>query len=214
MGSVMTSRTWLVAVLAWTSLLIGCGRDDDVFGDDEGGEGGLLALGGYDGFGAGGTTASGSGGTGLWSPSLGGFGGEGAGDTGTGAGGTGTGAGGTGAGSGSGSSGGGGAPLSCEPRQPAPGCGPGMHCFATESGQPDCVGPVGSGQQNDSCTADTQCAAELVCVTGNTAKCCMSWCLSSNDCPSGESCYPVAPPLYVGPQEYGVCYDPFWCGVF
>jgi hypothetical protein len=39
----------------------------------------------------------------------------------------------------------------------------------------------------------------------------MQWCTSFLDCSIVEDCYYLDPAVYVGGQEWGVCYDCFCC---
>ena len=102
--------------------------------------------------------------------------------------------------------------MSCDPLNPAPGCGAGQHCFPTETGIPEC-GPAGFGTQYALCASATECAPIYACVGIGVEACCLQFCVDDFDCnlAIGETCNFLAPPVSVGPQNYGVCWDGLPC---
>jgi hypothetical protein len=99
----------------------------------------------------------------------------------------------------------------CNPLDPAVACGANNHCVPQPSGVPLCSGPIGVGAQYSSCTTSAQCAAIYECVnTPYATTYCMQWCQMGSACPSFfDACVGLAPAVYVGAQEWGVCYDGF-----
>jgi hypothetical protein len=101
--------------------------------------------------------------------------------------------------------------VACDPMNPGPACGAGQQCMPSVSGVTSCQGPVGGGTQYTNCLSDTDCGPGLVCVdTGLGSVYCMEWCTSYLQCPYVlDDCVALAPSVYAGAQEYGVCYDGF-----
>ena len=97
----------------------------------------------------------------------------------------------------------------CNPLSPGTVCGAGMHCIPQTNGTPICQGPTGSGTQYASCTTSDTCAPIYECVFTGSFNWCMQWCTSDFDCPGypTDLCYALNPAVYVGAQEWGVCYD-------
>ena len=77
------------------------------------------------------------------------------------------------------------------------------------SGVPLCSGPVGSGGQYTACVSSGNCADIYECVSTGSYEWCMQWCSSDLDCPAypADLCYALNPAVYVGGQQWGVCWD-------
>ena len=71
---------------------------------------------------------------------------------------------------------------------------------------------MGGGSAYFPCSTPADCQAALQCVdTGDifANPCCLKWCTSAANCPAGSTCEFLAPAVYVGGTEYGVCFDGF-----
>ncbi len=105
----------------------------------------------------------------------------------------------------------GGGPCS-QPLNPAVDCGAGYHCIPQlgVGSQGLCSGPTGLGTQYNYCTDNASCANIFECVNDGSNLICLQWCTTWTDCPdpTNSDCYPLDTPVYVGTQEWGVCY--FW----
>ncbi len=76
------------------------------------------------------------------------------------------------------------------------------------NGVPVCSSPTGPGAQYSACLSPADCSAIYECVNTGFNTWCMQWCTSDFDCPSiFDYCTSLAPAVYVGIQEWGVCYD-------
>lgn len=98
-----------------------------------------------------------------------------------------------------------------DPLDPAPTCGPSMHCLpTTTSGAPgQCSGPAGAGTQDSPCASDSDCAPSFHCVDpGEGGSRCSQWCMSWTQCPSAmHDCFLLSPSTFVLTQEWGVCLE-------
>ena len=75
-------------------------------------------------------------------------------------------------------------------------------------GVPICNGPTGGGLQYAYCSSRADCAGIYECTSTGTYAFCMQWCASDNDCPNDyDFCAPLAPAVFVGGQQWGVCYN-------
>jgi hypothetical protein len=101
--------------------------------------------------------------------------------------------------------------CTCDPLNPAAGCGINNHCVPQTDGTTECVSPTGFGTQYSGCVTSADCASIYECVqTGFGTVYCMQWCSSDFDCPIlSDVCVGLAPAVYVGGVEWGVCYDGF-----
>ncbi len=99
----------------------------------------------------------------------------------------------------------------CDPLNPAAVCGGGYHCLPTTTGATVCDTPIGGGIQYSICSTRAECSSIYECVnTGFGTTYCMKWCrMGFADCTGIDLCTGLAPAIYVGAQEYGVCYDGF-----
>jgi hypothetical protein len=98
----------------------------------------------------------------------------------------------------------------CSPGNPGLVCGSNSHCIPQTNGIPLCSGPTGSGTQYTSCNTNATCAPPYECVnTGFFTVYCMHWCMNDLDCPGWpfDTCYGLGPAVFVGSQEWGVCWD-------
>lgn len=82
-----------------------------------------------------------------------------------------------------------------------------MHCLPTDTGDSICEGPAGNGDQYNLCDSREDCAEVLECVFIGVDACCLTWCTSDFDCAISELCTELDPPVYIGAQEYGLCWD-------
>ncbi len=99
----------------------------------------------------------------------------------------------------------------CDPTNPGGVCAGTEHCLPKADGKPICQGPVGSGTSYFPCTTNGQCAAAYACINTGGAACCLTWCTNDFDCPGFETCNWLAPKVFVGSTEYGVCSDFLGC---
>jgi hypothetical protein len=96
----------------------------------------------------------------------------------------------------------------CNPQNPAGDCGMGMHCVPSSAGT-TCQGPAGTGAQGASCSTPEDCAPAYACAPLGDSFQCLAWChIGWNDCPGGETCFSVSPPIVLGGVEYGLCVEP------
>jgi hypothetical protein len=98
----------------------------------------------------------------------------------------------------------------CDPKEPVWECGPQSHCLPQADGVSLCHGPAGHREQYDACNGMDHCAPGFQCIETSQDAYCMQWCTNDLDCPgneSGDRCVMLAEALFVGQQEYGVCWD-------
>jgi hypothetical protein len=94
---------------------------------------------------------------------------------------------------------------------PAPVCGPDMHCLPKSGKPPQCEGPTGSGGDYAPCdNGHADCGPELACVNVGSILFpnprCLYWCTGDSDCPGGLWCYDIGP-YYADGIKYGICDD-------
>lgn len=103
--------------------------------------------------------------------------------------------------------------VDCDPATQT-GCPTGTACdFFTESmgamrTLTDCTAPVGTGGQNASCTATSDCQKGFTCLTVSTGvKQCLHWCRlpAGSECPGLTDCFGFTTPIIWNSTEYGVC---------
>jgi len=101
--------------------------------------------------------------------------------------------------------------CACDPLNPVAACGAGAHCLPTTTGATVCNSPIGAGGQYSTCVSRAECGAVYECVnTPFATTYCMQWCrIGFADCSIFDTCTGLAPAIYAGAQEYGVCYDGF-----
>ncbi len=103
----------------------------------------------------------------------------------------------------------------CDPLNPAAICGGNQHCVPQPGGVPTCEGPTGGGTAYSACVDRSDCGPVYECVSVNgicSETLCMQWCTSWLDCGGMyDDCYSLDPAVYVGGQEWGICYDCYCC---
>lgn len=96
----------------------------------------------------------------------------------------------------------------CDPLNPLPGCGAGLQCQPQTDDTTECIGPMGTGTQYTACTGLADCSPLFACIQTTVANAwCMQWCFSDAHCGIFDSCTSLAPQVFAGGQEYGVCWD-------
>ncbi|MBW2458732.1 MAG: hypothetical protein JRI68_29810, partial [Deltaproteobacteria bacterium] len=99
----------------------------------------------------------------------------------------------------------------CDPLNPAVQCGTNNHCYPQPSGVPLCTPPVGAQTHYDYCVSDADCDATSMCINvGGTSAVCLQMCRVgfNTDCGGfpDDSCSTLSTPIYVGSQQWGVCF--------
>jgi hypothetical protein len=89
-------------------------------------------------------------------------------------------------------------------------CGAGLGCYPTMTGDSDCYGPTGSGQQGDACANlagdpdDSLCAPGFFCSSDLV---CLQYCrMASPACYPGTLCYNFNPVQFAGNVSIGYCW--------
>jgi len=99
--------------------------------------------------------------------------------------------------------------CTCDPLNPAPGCGVGMQCVPQANNTTQCNG-AGNGTQYSACLSAADCGPLFACVQTTVDNAwCMQWCFSDAQCGLFDFCTSLAPPVFANDQEYGVCWDGF-----
>jgi hypothetical protein len=98
----------------------------------------------------------------------------------------------------------------CNPMAPAALCGAQSHCLPQPDGVPVCSEPAGYNTQYDGCNGSEDCAPAYECIeTTYKTVYCLQWCTNDLECSKGDRCIPLQDAVYVGMQQYGICYDGF-----
>ena len=99
-----------------------------------------------------------------------------------------------------------------DPLNPSAECGADHHCIPQpgSGSQGLCISPTGQGTQFEYCVQDVDCGDIYRCSSiGATSNICLQWCRVGfdSDCIGypDENCISLAPSVYIGSQEWGIC---------
>jgi hypothetical protein len=97
--------------------------------------------------------------------------------------------------------------VPCDPLDPEPVCGANMRCSPQSTTAPICSGPTGVGEQGQTCSSGSDCASTYLCAPISFVPQCLLWCTppGAGDCPALTTCVALAPPVYIGAEEWGLC---------